>query len=217
MVEHFDVNKNINTVIQGDCIPLLKKMKKNSINHIVTDIPYDVVNREGGIRNMDKGDADILTFDLTKFIYLCSKIVKDNFLIFCSTEQITGISKIMKKKGFKDVSIGIWEKTNPSPVLGQYFWLSGVECCVVGQKNPDASLSNPLWRTPIGRSKFHPTEKQEKLMDQIIDRFTSPGDIILDPCAGSGSTLYSAKKAGRNYIGIELNQGFYEHIKSKDL
>lgn len=210
-------NIELNTVIHGDCMPVLRKMKRESINHIITDIPYDVVNREGGLRNMDKGAADILTFDLKKFVTSCCRIVKNNFIIFCSSEQVTDIGRIMKRNGFHDISIGIWEKTNPSPVLGQFFWLSGVECCVVGQKNPVDKKSNPLWRTPIGRSKIHPTEKHERLMDQIIEEYTHEGDIILDPCAGSGSCLFSARKLNRNYIGIEMNDDFYKYIQSRGL
>ena len=54
---------------QGDCLNLMQDLETNSIDMILTDIPYDMVNRpSNGLRVLDKGNADILTFDLEKFL-----------------------------------------------------------------------------------------------------------------------------------------------------
>ena len=56
----------------------------------------------------------------------------------------------------------------------------------------------------------HPTEKPVELMEDIITSITRENDIILDPFAGSGSALVAAKQTGRRYIGIELDEGYYQ-------
>ena len=53
----------------NDAINYMASLQDNAVTLTITDIPYGVINREGGIRNMDKGDADILTFNLHDFIY----------------------------------------------------------------------------------------------------------------------------------------------------
>jgi site-specific DNA-methyltransferase (adenine-specific) len=58
----------------------------------------------------------------------------------------------------------------------------------------------------------HPTQKPEALMSQLVADFTDDGDTILDPFAGSGTTLVSAKKLGRKAIGIEMNERHCESV-----
>ena len=56
----------------------------------------------------------------------------------------------------------------------------------------------------------HPTEKPVGLLANLITSVTKPGDLILDPFAGSGSTLVAAKKTGRRFIGVELDDDYYQ-------
>ena len=79
-----------NKIIQGDCIEEMKKILDKSIPLILTDIPYDVVNRKSnGLRKLDKGNADILTFNLQEFLKECNRICSGSIYIFCSTEQVS--------------------------------------------------------------------------------------------------------------------------------
>ena len=61
----------------------------------------------------------------------------------------------------------------------------------------------------------HPTEKPVELMEDIITSITRENDIILDPFAGSGSALVAAKQTGRRYIGIELDDGYYQTARQR--
>lgn len=121
-------------LLNGDCLEVMKDIEDKSIDLVLTDIPYGKVNRESnGLRNLDKANADIVTFDLKELTKtLCDKI-KGSIYMFCGTEQVSTIRATMIEKGLS-TRLCIWEKTNPSPMNGQSIWLSGIECCVFGKK-----------------------------------------------------------------------------------
>jgi DNA modification methylase len=212
-------NPLINTVLNEDCMTVLKRLSVTNdkiFDHVITDIPYDVVSRKSaGIRVFDKEQADELVFDLDFFAQALVQTVKGNILIFCSSEQVSLLSELFMEHEYY-VYLGIWEKTNPSPVNGQHFWLSGVECCVIASHNQieDKDL---IWRFPSGRSKDHPTEKPQKLMEFLVERFTKENDLVFDPCVGSGAHLLALKNKNRNYFGTELFKKYYDLIKSRGL
>ena len=65
--------------------------------------------------------------------------------------------------------------------------------------------------------KCHPTQKPVKLLQRLIQIFTDPGDVVIDPCAGSGSTLRAAAELGRRAFGFEIKKQFYELATQKML
>jgi len=208
-----------NKIIHGDCMGVMSKMEDNSVDFTLTDIPYDVVNRESnGLRSLDKGKADVLTFDLERFLNEVYRVSKNSITIFCSKEQFSFIYDwFANKKG--TVRPIIWEKSNPSPMNGQYVYLSGVEFAVWfkkrGAKTFNAHCKNTVLKHPNGSRKIHPTEKNHKLLEELILDNSNEGDIIFDPCFGSGSTLLVAKNNNRNYIGIELEEEYYNIAKER--
>lgn len=201
-----------NKLIHGNCIEFMKTLPDDIFHHVITDIPYGVVNRDdNGLRKFDKNNADILDFSIPEFVQLVTKIVKSKIFIFCASEQVSEIVTILEDNGF-ETTLAIWEKTNPSPANGQHLWLSGIECCVVGQYDVlEDSMNSPIWRFSSGRSKFHPTEKPLSLLEHIIVKYTDEGDFIYDPCSGSSSTLEAAAINGRVYCGTELNEDYFNY------
>lgn len=202
-----------------DCIKIMKNMQDNSVDFTLTDIPYNAVNRpSNGLRNLDKGNADILTFDLTQFLDEIYRITKNSICIFCGKEQFSTIYSYFTHRGGATRPI-IWEKSNPSPMNGQYIYLSGVEFAVwfkkKGAKVFNAHCKNTVFKYPNGRSKLHPTEKNHKLLKELILDNTNEGDIVFDPCMGSGSHLYVSKQLNRKYIGIEINKEYFNIAKER--
>lgn len=65
--------------------------------------------------------------------------------------------------------------------------------------------------------KIHPTQKPVKMLKRLIEIFTDYGDVVIDPCAGSGSTLRAAAELGRNAYGFEIKKNFYNQAKKKML
>jgi len=184
----------------------------------LTDIPYDVVNRKSnGLRVLDKAEADVITFNIKQFVKEVVRITKGSIYIFCSTEQISELRGLLIESGLS-TRVGVWEKVNPSPMNGQNIWLSGIELCVYGKKSGavfNGHCKNTVWRYPIGHSNLHPTEKSSKLFGYLITVSSNDGDVIFDPCIGSGTTAVAAHRAGRDFLGIELNPEYYEIAKKR--
>ena len=207
-------------MFNADCLDIMAKMNDGSVNFTLTDIPYDAVNQDSnGLRNLDKGNADIITFDLDEFLKQVLRVTSNSVCIFCGKEQFSQIYKFFADIGKGTVRPIIWEKTNPSPMNGQYIYLSGVEMGVwykkQGAKTFNAHCKNTVFHYPNGRSKLHPTEKNHALLEDLIKDNTNEGQIIFDPCCGSGSHCLVAKNLGRKYIGIELDEQYFDVAKGR--
>lgn len=204
---NFDINENY----CGNAIELIKKINTNSIPLILTDIPYGVVNRKSaGLRNFDKKDADICDFSLDELISELHRVSSGSIYIFCSTEQVSELRGSLAEKKMT-TRLGIWEKTNPSPVNCQYMWMSGIETCVYARKKGasfNEHYKNSVWKFPNGRSKRHPTEKPLKLFEYLLKTSSKEGDTVLDPFMGSGTTAEAAIKNGRNFIGFDISENY---------
>lgn len=112
----------------------------------------------------------------------------------------------------------IWEKTNPSPMNGQHIYLSGIEDAVWFKKRGatfNAYCKNTIFKYPSGRNKIHPTEKNHKLLEELILDNSNENDIVFDPCSGSASAGYVALANNRNFLGVELDKEFYEIAKER--
>jgi len=203
----------LDKIYNMDCLEGMKMIPDGTVDCIVTDIPYDVVNRaDNGLRNLDKEDADIATFDLKTLTERLCDTTKGSVYMFCGSEQLSIIRATMVEKGLTTRVI-VWEKTNPSPMNGQYMWLSGVELCVYGKKKGatfNLHCKNTVLRYPCGKHEIHPTQKPIELMRDLILASSNEGDTILDPFMGSGTTAIAAIRERRNFIGFELNKEYYD-------
>lgn len=205
-------------LLHGDCLELMKTIPDKSVDMVLTDIPYGEVNRKSnGLRNLDKGLADIVTFSIDQLLSELSRLCTGSIYIFCGIEQVSSIRAELVKKGFS-TRLGIWEKTNPSPMNGQYIWLSSVECCVFGKAKGatfNEHCKGSVWRFPTATGKLHPTMKPIKLMEYLIKASSNDGDTVLDPFMGSGSTGVACKNLNRNFIGIERDDKYFEIAKNR--
>lgn len=202
----------LNTILLGDCIKRMKRMDDNSVDLTITDIPYNAVNRRSnGLRNLDKGAADVQTFDLESFLPEITRVTKGTIIVFCGKEQFSEIYEFFAEQNGTVRPI-IWNKTNPSPMNGEYVYLSGVEMAVWFKKKGasfNAFCKNTVFSHPCGRSRLHPTEKNHGLLKELILDNSKPGEIVFDPCAGSGAHLVVAGNNGRKFFGFEIDPNWY--------
>lgn len=200
-----------NFISHFDAIELMQTLPDNCIDLLLTDIPYGRVNKKsGGIRVLDKGEANTATFNLIDFAEEAVRVTQGNGVIFCGKEQFSPLYEYFDDAGLTTRMI-IWEKTNPMPLNGQHVFLSGVECAVHFRKKGatfNGHCMNTVFRCPNGSSKRHPTEKPVKLWAQFVVLLSNQGDLVLDPCVGSGTTAFVCQETNRDYICGDINNDY---------
>lgn len=203
----------------NECIEVMRDMRNDSVDLTLTDIPYEFVNREdNGLRNLNKGLADVKTFDLKEFLDEVTRVTRGTVIIFCGKEQVSPIHEYFHRLPKGTVRQGIWKKSNPMPSNGQYVYLSGIENFVWYRKPGgtfNAHCKNPVLEHPSGSSKIHPTEKNHELLRELIIDNSNEGDIVFDPCFGSGSTGLVSLQENRKFIGIELDKRYFDIAKER--
>lgn len=219
-------------LMQGDCLELMKKIPDKSIDMILTDPPYELDNHGGGstelanrklVKNkhidfISKGFSYDLVFK--EMLRVC-KI--PNIFIFCSNKQITKIMGFFEKNKNLSVTLLVWNKTNPSPLCnGKY--LSDVEF-VVYIRGKGATFNNDtpfeykhkVFVSPIvpNKNRYHPTQKPVELLERYIRLHTKENDLILDLFMGSGTTGVACVHTNRNFIGMELDEYYFNIAKER--
>lgn len=202
------------TYTNEDCMIGMAKMGDSSVDFTLTDIPYAAVNRQSnGLRSMDKEAADVMRFDLDLFLHEVLRVTKNSICMFCGKEQFSKIYEFFAGQAGTVRPI-IWEKSNPSPMNGQFIYLSGVEMAVwfkkKGAKTFNAHCRNTVFKYPNGKREIHPTQKNIELFKQLIVENTNANDTVFDPCAGSATSLLAAKILNRNAKGFEIDADYYK-------
>lgn len=212
----------VNKVYNNDCMNGFQQLENNSVQMILTDIPYGNVTKNGEerakysgqLRNINKGSADVETFDLLNFLDECYRVCEGTIYIFCGKEQVSDVFSYFSNKKDMMTRQGVWHKTNPSPSNGQYMWLDAIENCVFAKKRKqlfNEHCKHNVWTYPVERKRVHPTQKPLKLFEYLIEVSSSEQDIILDPCAGGMTTAIASINKGRQYICFEIDEQYYKN------
>lgn len=201
------------SLYHGDCLPIMRSMQSDSIDCIVTDPPYGI-NADGGI-----GGFGVSATDKHYRVGWDSQSP--------SQEYFTEMLRIAKKVFI----FGGNFFTDKLPV-GKH-WIVWDKIGEIKFKNPfgDAEL---VW-TSIDRNsikkyvliqqgfvskereRFHPTQKPTQLLRSILTDYTTEGEVILDPFMGSGSTGVACVEVGREFIGIEREQNYFDIAQQRIL
>jgi len=204
-------------VYVSDAMDIMGALSDDSVDLLLTDIPYAHVSRpSGGLRNLDKGFADTETFNLIEFAQQAVRVVSGNGVIFCGKEQFSPLFEYFARDC--STRMVIWEKTNPMPMNGQYLFLSGVECAVFFRKSGatfNGHCQNTVFRYPNGSSRVHPTEKPLKLFRELVTLLSDPEELVLDPCVGSGTTAVACMELDRRYIVSDISKESIEVTRER--
>ena len=231
-----EVEETNYSIYNSDSYKYIKELKAKGIvvNHIITDPPYNISKKnnfntlKGNRKGVDFGEWD-KDFDLTSWILPYSEILDKNgsMVIFCSYLYISYICDALKDANMEIKDVILWQKTNPMPRNTDRRYVQDLEFAIWAVKKGSKWIFNKPKDIPYLRSIFkeavvhgkektgHPTQKSLKLMEEIIKIHTNEGDMILDPFAGSGSTLEACLKNNRKCIGIELEECNFEIIKNR--
>lgn len=218
----------VNKIYNDDCMKIMKNMEDLSVNLTIADIPFGEVTKQGKdrakykgqLRKIDKGNADIVTFNTIDFLKEISRITSGSIYIFCGIEQVSEIFTFFKEDMKKDfmARFCVWKKTNPSPANGQHMWLSGTECIIFAKRRKtvfNQHCKSNVFEFPTERERIHPTQKPLELIKYLIRSSSNEGDIVFDPVCGSGTSCVGAIETNRQYIGIELNKKYYNIAKQR--
>lgn len=209
----------INKLFHGDTIELMKSLDNESIDMVLSDAPYGM----GYVSNhrtdkfeaieADKNSEDLRPL-LEEYVKQSARILKANspILMFCSYHHVDLFKQLLdEQECFKMKNLLVWSKNNwtggdlksfaPKHELIWFYTKGRVE--LNGARSPDIFSFD---RVPPTN---HPTEKPVLLLEYYIRKLTQMNAIIFDGFMGSGATAIAALQSGRNFMGAELNQKYF--------
>ena len=217
-----------------DCFNVLKEIQDKSINCIITDPPYQI-SRESGFKSgklqkyktisIDFGEWDHEQLDIHSLLteYYRVLVGGGSVIMFYDIFKLESLCNIAKVVGFKQLRVCYWEKTNPVPVNARTNYLSNArECFVTMVKGSNPTFhsyyDNGVYRYPICSGKErtkHPTQKPLDLIAEIVKKHTNENDLVLDTFMGSGTTGVACTILGRDFIGIEKDENYFDVAKKR--
>ncbi len=231
-------------IVNGDCLEVLKTIPDESVDCILTDPPYNLGlfmhNRNTNLAKMrdnqfayagwDNIEYEEWCSNMREFLKECSRILKPKgtLISFMSIIKVESFIRFAEEVGFYYKTTGIWHKKNPMPrnmnlqfVNSTESWVYFINRGISGTFHNNGKVVHDYLEssvTPLSEKKHgkHPTQKPLSIMKQLINLTTNEGDIVLDPFMGSGSSCVAAALLNRNFIGIELNESYFD-ITSKRL
>jgi site-specific DNA-methyltransferase (adenine-specific) len=206
-----NINGFANSLINGDCIKVLKDLPNNSVDLVITDPPYLVNYRSQDGRSFNNENPKEADWLWPAFREIYRVLMPDSLCIsFYGFTMLEKFILAWKEAGFKPAEQIIFKKEYFSSV-GQVSRIhEGAYILAKGQpSSPYIFLPSVLrWGKYTG-NKYHPTQKPVSIIKPLIEAFSKPGDIVLDPFSGSGTTALAASECGRKYIGIELDINYH--------
>lgn len=227
-------------LILGNCLDVLKQMPDNSIDCVVTSPPYNMNLRiRNGkycsrqivkeISTKYEGYDDNLPmneyFEFNKKIV--DELLRVSDLVFYNVQFLTGnkpaLFKLLGEFSEKVKEFIVWDKINAEPAIGEGVLNSRFEAVIVFQNSAPESrkfetaqfgrgtLQN-VWQIKRGKKidGSHGAVFPLELAELIIENFTKANATVLDPFLGTGTTGLAAKNLGRDFVGIEMLQKYYD-------
>ena len=194
----------------------------------------DNSNGESELAGKEFFDTD-KDFRPAEFMHFCSQmLVKEPkesgkapcMILFCAFEQLHYYIELGERYGFKHYIPLVFRKKFSAQVLKANMKVVGN--CEYGlilyrDKLPKFNNNGQMvfncfeWPSDNNTPKVHPTQKPVKLLERLVEIFTDKNDVVIDPCAGSGSTLLAAANLDRRAYGFEIKKNFFKAAKEKVL
>lgn len=176
-------------------------------------------------------------FNLYEFFHFCSKMLKKEpketgqapcMIVFCAFQQIPILLEAAKKHGFtKSIHLTFCKNYSAQVLKANMRIVGATEHAIILYRDKLPKFNNSgkmvfdwmAWEKDKKGEypKIHPTQKPINLLKKLIEIFTDEGDVVIDPCCGSGSTLRAAMELNRNSYGFEIDRVFYNRAKSEML
>jgi site-specific DNA-methyltransferase (adenine-specific) len=194
----------------------------------------DNKNGESELAGTEFFDTD-KNFRISEFLHFCSSMLMKEpketgkapcMIVFCAFDQQFELIEKAKKYGLNNYINLVFRKNFSAQVLKANMRVVGnCEYAVIlyRDKLPKFNNNGKMvfncmdWVRDSETEKIHPTQKPIKVLENLIEIFTDKGDVVIDPCAGSGSTLRAAIQKNRKAYGFEIKKDFFKLAKTKML
>lgn len=207
------------TLHLGDCRDIMAGLTDGSVDAIVTDPPYGTeVGRDGygrrqnygGVGRAIEGDSDLSS--LADMLGIAGRVLKPNSwaAIFCSPKRHAETAALCLALGFPVAGEVIWDKAAPGLGGGIRYQHETILLCKHGKPTGRDSLFSVI-RSYVSRENKgakHPHEKPVDLLQKLIAYCARPGEVVLDPFSGSGSTAVACVMSGRRFVGMEIDPDY---------
>lgn len=212
----------------GDCLKYIKDIKSESVDLVVTDVPYKVISggkpkhkgQPSGILSKNDGkifeNNDIKPSEYMSELY---RVLKEetHCYIFINFINLQEMMVEAEKAGFKLHTLLVWKKNNKTP---SRWYMKNQEYILFMRKGKakkvkDAGVGHILEFNNIIGNKTHPCEKPVELLKLLIDNSSEIGDVVLDPFMGTGSCGVASLELKRRFIGFELDNDYFKIAKQR--
>lgn len=217
------------TLYLGDCLPALRWMVAAGVRgHVICDPPYEKalhdakahtkqLRKDGG-KSFEEIDFAPIDEIRAEFVELVGQVCGGWFIAFCTLEGIRPWADAINSSIIRYKKACIWNKLDAAPQMNGQGPATGAEGFVVAWNGKGVARWNGGGKRGVydfktggpERDGRHPTEKPRRLMSALVADFTQPGDLIIDPFMGGGTTGVAALYAGRRFIGVELQRKYFE-------
>ncbi len=222
----------LNKIYNEDCVKGMDQIEKETIDLIIADPPYGISTKNNFATMKDRknhrtgtyfGDWD-KNFSNKEWIEKSFDLLKrgGSLIVFYPFSKATRVYNLAISSGYIYKDTLIWHKTNPMPRNRDRRYVQNIEMAQwyvkKGNKwtfnRQDPKYESCIFSCPSesggGFKRYHPTQKPVRLIKHFIKIHSNPGDKVLDPFMGSGTTAVAALNTGRKYIGFELDKHYFD-------
>ena len=223
----------------GDCLEELKKIPDESVDLVFTDPPYNVSGKNKLYRDYRSGKSGDISFDFGEwdydfdpipFLQECKRVLrKDGSIIVWTSEQLFPVYRTWFAENMYPKQLFVWVKENPLPQFRLCGYRQATELMYwaakgkIGKNNPNfifqaqKEMTNVFYAPIVSGEERteHPTQKPLSITIQIIKTHCREGGVVLDPFMGSGTTGVACKLLNRNFIGIEIDETYFNISKNR--
>ena len=230
---------------QGDCLDVMKDIPDKSVDMILCDLPYNISTRKttwnswdceidlaklwGQYNRIIKDNGAIVLFAQGLFVANVIMSNPNNYKYewIWQKEQGTGFlnAKRMPLKNHENVLVFYKKQPTYNPQMREgtpYTTTKGSKSSNYCNSDKIVTTHNKGERYPLttlyfkrDKDKLHPTQKPVELLEYLIKTYTNEGETVLDNTMGSGSTGVACVNTGRNFIGIELDENYFNIAKER--
>lgn len=216
------------TLYHGDCREVLSSLPDGGVNCVITDPPYSENTHKNANTTDSAGVAykalkgkfgHISLADLSELLTECGRVSSGWVVATLDYKHAFKFDET-PPLGLRLLRVGVWTKPNPTPQISGDRPGQGWEAIAFLHRDDVRPKWNGggragVWHAQVVKEGLHPTAKPLPMVADWVRLFTNPGDTILDPFAGSGTTLRAAKDESRKSIGVELDESYCEVIAKR--